>query len=135
LSVAAAPVVDEVVEKAQQFFKDAGVLDETEEVVETAQNYATGVTQSFRNFIDVGPKYLTEFKKQYVFPVNQNYRNIGHAGFTVAFLLASLKFRRGVFVSLKNTAVAAVVSGLVFNPEPFNPFLKKSFFYQGPTGK
>jgi len=100
-----------------------------DEAVETASSYAHQVSDSFRTFVDSGPRYLTEFKRRYVFPVNKDYRNVGHAGFTLAFLVLSLKLKRGFFVSLKNTAVAAVASGLVFNPEPFNPFLKRNLFY------
>jgi len=63
---------------------------------------------------------------------NSNLRMLGHAGLTAAVFLASLKMHRGVIPSLKASAVAGVVGGLVINPEPFNPYSKEFMFSRYP---
>jgi len=119
----------EVVDKAEQILKETKVGETAEEATAVAQKYWSGANESVRRFIDYAPNHLTEFKRHYIFPVNRDYRSIAHVGFTLAFFAASWRFKKNVFVSLKNTAVAAVVTGFLFNPEPFNPFLKRNLFY------
>jgi len=72
-----------------------------------------------------GPVALSNFKRDYVFPIDRNVRAAGHVGLCVLTFLGSMKTKRGFFGTLRNTAFVGLASGFVFHPESLNPFQRQ----------
>jgi len=88
------------------------------------KSYFDAAKKEYHYFNEQGPSYLSNFKKDYVFTVNPDYRMIGHAGVTLSWIVISLRLRRGVFYTIRDSAFLYFTYGALFNPEVVNPFLK-----------
>jgi len=96
---------------------DRPVEQEMREAANPQTNSTSGIFNSWGGF-----------ERNYILPINPNYRKIGHAGFTTAAFLAALKMNKGMVPALKVAGVAGLIGGLVINPELFNPLLSKPMY-------
>jgi len=96
---------------------DKPVEQEMRDAANPKTNSASGIFNSWGGF-----------ERNYILPINPNYRKIGHAGFTTAAFLAALKMNKGMVPALKVAGVAGLIGGLVINPELFNPLLSKPMY-------
>jgi len=86
--------------------------------------------KNFTNFFERGYSSIGGFERNYILPVDPNYRKLGHAGLTTAAFLASLKMTKGLVPALKVAGLTGLLSGLIINPEFFNPVLSKPMYHK-----
>lgn len=98
--------------------------------VPVEQELAGKSSNSVSNFFNKGYSSIGGFERNYILPVDPNYRKLGHAGLTTAAFLASLKMTKGLVPALKVAALTGLLSGLIINPEFFNPVLSKPMYHK-----
>jgi len=87
-------------------------------------------SNSITDFFKRGYSSIGGFERNYILPVDPNYRKVGHAGLTTAAFLASLKTTKGLVPALKVAGLTGLISGLIINPEFFNPVLSKPMYHK-----
>jgi len=80
------------------------------------------VRNEVRNINRDAPVYISNFKRDYIFPVDPTIRAAGFYGLTALTFLISIKARAGLFRTIRNTAVLGLTTGFLVHPESLNPF-------------
>jgi len=101
----------------------SGIGSSYKEYMNLAKEYAQEAKSHYDTFNNEGPNYISQFKRDYVFPINHDTRYFGHVGVTLFWIVLSLKMKRGMFITLRDTAFLGLGYGALFNPESVNPFL------------
>jgi len=120
------PEEEEKLKKANTNTYNYNVPVEKERNLVNSSSSSSTSQGSSKSFMD----YIGGFERSYILPVDRNFRKIGHAGLTAAIFLGSLKMNKGVVPALKAAGLGGLVSGLVINPELFNPLLSKPMYYK-----
>jgi hypothetical protein len=80
------------------------------------------VKNEVRNINRDAPVYISNFKRDYIFPVDPSIRAAGFYGLTALTFLISIKARAGLFSTIRNTAFIGLTTGFFVHPESLNPF-------------
>lgn len=80
------------------------------------------VKREVRNINRDAPIYISDFKRDYIFPVDSTVRAAGFYGITALTFLISIKARAGLLRTIRNTTVVGLTTGFFVHPESLNPF-------------
>lgn len=87
-----------------------------------SKHYYGIVREEVRNINRDAPVYITNFKRDHIFPIDPTVRAAGFYGLTALTFLISIKARAGFFSAVRNTAFVGLTSGFFIHPESLNPF-------------
>jgi len=110
--------LNSIVGTADTYFKEAEKV--------ACESFKT-VKSAYTVVNNEAPIYISAYKRDYVFPVDSRIRAGGHYAITGLTFLISLKTKRGILPTIRNTAVVGLTTGFLFHPENMNPFRRENF--------
>jgi len=123
--------IAEIEGKAKDTFKDitntlSTFSRDSSTYLKDAEKYSTEYYSILRNEVRHinrdAPVYISNFKRDYIFPVDPSIRAAGFYGLTALTFLISIKARAGLFSTIRNTAFIGLTTGFFVHPESLNPF-------------